>query len=372
MIKQRQLDISATNIANLGTELEKNVRLAAAKTENQWKGAGAAVGLQIWRIEAFKVVPWPKESYGRFYTGDSYIVLNTYQKNPNSPALAWDVHFWLGMSTTQDEAGTAAYKTVELDDFLGGAPVQHREVQDWESQLFLSYFPKGIVMMEGGVASGFNVVGPKNYQPRLLQLKGKRNVRLREVPLAAASVNSGDVFILDLGMLLLQFNGSKSAGVERSKAAEICRAIDRERGEKPEVKVFEEGDKDMPKEWVEKLGKGPYASAQAGGDDLAYDKQPSGKKLIKLSDASGKLVMTPVGEGAAVTFKSLDTNDVFIVDIGTEVFAWIGKKASAGERKLGMKYAQMYLKEAKRPETLPISRVLEGAENLWFMKTIGN
>ena len=42
----------------------------------------------------------------------------------------------------QDEYGTAAYKTVELDTFLDDKAVQYREVQGSESRLFLSYFPK--------------------------------------------------------------------------------------------------------------------------------------------------------------------------------------------------------------------------------------
>jgi len=45
----------------------------------------------------------------------------------------------------QDEYGTAAYKTVELDTYLDDKPIQHREVEAHESELFLSYFPAGIM-----------------------------------------------------------------------------------------------------------------------------------------------------------------------------------------------------------------------------------
>jgi gelsolin len=71
MIKQKEYNIADSNIANLGSDLDKKVRVAAAQTEKAWTDAGKALGIQIWRIEKFNVKSVAKETYGTFYTGDS-------------------------------------------------------------------------------------------------------------------------------------------------------------------------------------------------------------------------------------------------------------------------------------------------------------
>ena len=50
----------------------------------------------------------PQTHVLRFYSGDSYIVLNTYKKAGGS-GLAWNAHVWIGDYSSQDEYGTAAY-----------------------------------------------------------------------------------------------------------------------------------------------------------------------------------------------------------------------------------------------------------------------
>jgi len=364
MIKQTKYNIEETNIANLGSDLEKSVKAASAAGEKAWANAGKVPGLQIWRIEKFKVVAWPKEEYGKFFDGDSYIVLNTYKK-PDSDKLHWDIHFWLGDNTTQDEAGTAAYKTVELDTLLGGEPVQHREVQDYESRLFLSYFKPGPQILSGGIESGFRHVKPTEYKPRLLHIKGKKKIRVREVPLARDSLNNGDVFILDAGLKIYQLNGSKSAPAERAKAAQLSRAIDDERGGKPEVIVLDEADRSEKQFWDLLGGFGAIKSSEEGGSD---DEVQGEKKLFRLSDASGKLEFTEVQTGK-ISKSKLDTKDVFVFDAGHEVFVWLGLGATAQEKKAGLGYAQTYLQKTGRPSFTPISKILEGAENEVFLSS---
>ena len=228
------------------------------------------------------------------------------------------------------------------------------QIQDHESPKFISYFEKhgGIKILKGGIESGFHHVKPTEYQPRLLWVKGKKNVRIREVPKTVKSLNNGDVFILDMGMKLYQWNGSKSGIFEKNKAGQLCRALDSERSGKPDVIVVEEKNED--EDFWQALGdKGTIADQSTVPKDDEWEKVQD-KKLFKLSDESGSLKFTEVNN---FTRSSLDQNDVFVLDAGNHVFVWVGAKASVTEKKFSMRYAQEYIKMYSRPSILPLTLI---------------
>lgn len=78
------------------------------------------------------------------------------------------------------------------------------------------------------------------------------------------------------------------------------------------------------------------------------------------------MTFTEVANGAKCKKSLLDSSDVFILDTGAEVFAWIGKGASVDEKAKALGFAQDYLKNFNRPSYLPIARILEGGENNTF------
>jgi len=85
---------------------------------------------------------------------------------------------------------------VEADDFFGGSPVQHREVQGHESHKFKKMFRK-LTYWKGGVESGFNHVEPTEETPNMFQIKGTEdNMSLKQVDVSKSSLNKGDSFIL--------------------------------------------------------------------------------------------------------------------------------------------------------------------------------
>ena len=92
----------------------------------------------------------------------------------------------------EDESGSAVMLAVELDDALGGAPTQHREVQENESQLFLSYFKTGVKYLPGGVKSGFTHYDPEDVEKRLFRVKGKKNVQVKQVSFSILEIHNFD------------------------------------------------------------------------------------------------------------------------------------------------------------------------------------
>ncbi|XP_062929537.1 gelsolin-like isoform X2 [Mobula hypostoma] len=338
----------------------------------EFEKAGKEPGLQIWRVEKLDLVAVPKNLYGDFFTGDAYLVMRTTQQRAGN--FQYDLHFWLGDSCSQDEMGAAAIFTVQLDDYLEGKPIQYREVQGHESNIFLGNFKSGIKYKAGGVASGFSHVVPNEVTvQRCLHLKGRRIVRATEVPLSWESFNSGDCFIVDLGDEILQWCGSKCNRFELLKATYVAKGIrDNERSGRARVRVLEEG-KESEK-LVEILGPKPDLP-EGTDDDLKAD--VSNRKLAKLykvSNASGEVNISLVSAENPFKQDMLQSEDSFILDNGSNgmIFVWKGKQADPEERKAALKGAEQFISQMGYPKHTQVQILPESGETPLFKQFFKN
>nr|CAF21863.1 gelsolin [Suberites ficus] len=360
-VKPKKYDWKDSNLALFGSDTEKQVKKDSAETEPAWKGAGQEVGLQIWRIVKFKVKHWPADEYGSFYNGDSYIILNTY-KEKDSDALLYDVHFWIGKYSTQDEYGTAAYKTVELDTLLDDKPIQHREVQGHESAMFKTYFPK-LELLNGGADTGFKHVKPQEYVPRLLHFHGERKkITIKEVPLAKSSIDSSDVFILDLGLEVYQWNDKTCNKDEKFKAVQYLQTLKSSRSGRTKVESIDEREISDSHKFYS------YLHDENEEEEDEEDDPNFVKSLFRLSDQSGQLERTLEGTGS-IPRSALDENDVFILDSGKELFVWVGNGTSSAEQRNALPYAHSYLQSTKHP-LLPVTCYRQSATPDTFYNTL--
>ncbi|KAG9278837.1 gelsolin-like [Astyanax mexicanus] len=324
--------------------------------------AGKAPGLQVWRIENMDLKPVPKNLYGNFYTGDAYLLLHT------TAAPSYSIHMWLGDECSQDESGAAAIFSTQLDDFLGGSPVQYREVQNNESVSFLGYFKSGIKYKKGGVASGFqHVVTNDANVKRLLHVKGRRAIRATEVDFSWGSFNQGDCFIVDLGKDVYQWSGSGCNRFEKLKASEVAIDIrDNERNGRAKLHMVDEGAE--PQAIIDALGAKP-AIAPATADDEQVDKSNKTKgALYMISDATGSMKTSVVAQSSPFKQAMLLDEECYILDNGADnnVFVWKGPKANPEERKAAMKVAQDFIKSKNYSNKTQIQVMPAGGETTLF------
>ncbi|KAJ6316643.1 hypothetical protein OIU78_019844 [Salix suchowensis] len=329
--------------------------------EPAFQGVGQRPGTEIWRIENFQPFPLPKSDHGKFYMGDSYIVLQT--TPGKGGAYLYDIHFWIGKDTSQDEAGTAAIKTVELDAVLGGRAVQHRELQGHESDKFLSYFKPCIIPLEGGIATGFKKVEEEAFEIQLYVCKGKRVVRMKQVPFARSSLNHDDVFILDTEKKIYQFNGANSNIQERGKALEVIQFLKEKYHDGTcDIAIVDDGKLDTESDsgefWVLFGGFAPIGKKVANEDDIIPETTPA--KLYSITDGEVKIVEGELSKGL------LENNKCYLLDCGAEIFVWVGRVTQVEERKAASQAAEEFVASQNRPKATRLTRLIQGHETHSF------
>ncbi|KAM4611308.1 capping protein (actin filament), gelsolin-like b isoform 1-T1 [Polymixia lowei] len=324
-------------------------------------------GLRVWRVEKMKAVLLDPSEVGAFFNGDSYLVLE------NRGQLGADLHMWIGEKSSRDEQVACAMLATQLDNFLGGDPIQHRQVQGYESPEFMTLFPRGISYKEGGVESGFRRAQGSGTVQRLYQIKGKRNIRAKEVALSWESFNKGDCFILDLGETIVSWIGSQANMFEKQKVREIASLIrDTERHGKACIVDITEGEE--PPEMIKVLGPMPVLVESTPEEDSKADASNSAS-LYKVSDATGSMTMTKVAEKCPFAKELLVRDDCFILDNGAngKILVWKGSGANAEEKREALKMADNFIQQMNYPKAKTHVEILpQGRETIIFKQFFKN
>lgn len=353
-----QASFEDSNIELFGSALELQIKRASAMCESAFDGVGTLSGLTKWRVKNFVLERQSLQDIATFFDGDSYVVLITAADASCPNVFDRKIFYWLGTTTTADEAGTAAYKTIELGERFNREASHHREVAHHESDEFMAYFEVygGMRILNGGYDSGFRHVNEELVHPRLLQIKGRRSAKITQVPLKCSSLRTGDVFVLDAGTALYQFNGEGASIAERVRAAQFVRSLCNERNIKCSLVVLEQANKydaDMAK-MLAYLG-GTAADIQ--GEATPDDSVTAFALRIWRKCASAGFVPQP----DILHYPQLDSTQIYVCDTNVAVYLWIGAAAGADSRSAhsAFNFASAFLQEQGRHANTPITVVYE-------------
>jgi len=273
----------------------------------------------------------------------------------NGTKDAYIIYYWLGGHSSQDEQGTAALRTIELDNRLGGLPVQVRVVEGKEPAHFLAMFGGKMTIFQGGNSSVFDGDSaisrdiPSSY---LLQVKGSSQLSCKAIAeqFSASSLNTNDCFVLVTPEGVIVWAGKGSTGDER----DVAKMIATQRNPDPEF-VFEgQEKKDF---WALLGGKKPYFDQKVAKTD-EHAPEP---RLFQISNATGNIA---VEELVMFSQEDLIEEDVMLLDAGHTLFAWLGARSNKLEQQESVRIAREYLATCpnERDHDTPVVVIKQGVE----------
>jgi len=309
--------------------------------------------LTVWRIADMKKAEVPKEMYGQFYQGDSYVMLYSYKTGRKDAHL---IYIWQGRDSSIDEKGASALLAKDLDDSMGGDPVQCRVPQGREPNHFLTLFHGKMIVHAGGFASAFKNKQDKDTTvqagPALYHIKGttELNTRAVTVPADATNLNGADCFALVTGDTCYTWCGKGSSAAEKKVAENISKIL--AKGKK--AVTLQEGT-EPEAFWKALGGKQEYPSSGEAAEEAKE------ARLFHCCNTHGYF---KVDEIFNFQQEDLINDDTMILDTYNEVFVWLGHDSAKEEKEEAMKTAVQYVLNAPdgRSKDTPVYRINSGSE----------
>ncbi|KAF0925699.1 hypothetical protein E2562_017263 [Oryza meyeriana var. granulata] len=331
--------------------------------DDAFLGVGDKPGLDIWCIMGSNLVAIEKSMHGKFYTGNTYIILSTVELK--SGIRQHNVHYWVGEEAKEEDCLVASDKAVELDAALGSNTVQYRETQGEESDKFLSYFKPCIIPIQGSLPSPMRISGDKSNQTTMFRCEGEHVARVTEVPFSRSSLDHKAVFIVDTQSKIFLFSGCNSSLQTRAKALDVVKHLKENRHcGRCEIATIEDGklvgDSDAGDFWNLFGG---YAPIPRDVQDTVMTElmTTSSKKLFWIN----KRNLVPV-ETHLLEREMLTSDRNYILDCGTEVFLWMGMTTLVSERRTAITALEDYVRCEGRQSSARSVILTEGHETVEF------
>ncbi|XP_058146579.1 villin-like protein [Dasypus novemcinctus] len=322
--------------------------------------------LHVWIVEDLQLVPVPERAYGNFFEGHCYVVLHVPQNPQATPGAPSDLHCWVGKAAGAEAWAAAEAWAQRLEEHLGGWAARHREAQGHESDGFRSCFRRGVVYRKGGLASGLKHVETNIYGiQRLLHIRARKHVSATEVELSWNSFNKDDIFLLDLGKVMIQWNGPQASASEKARGLALTRSLgDRERGGRAQVGVVDDeaGAADLVRIMEAVLGSRGTGLQDAVPAPAPSQLQKANVRLYHVYENGEDLVVQELAT-RPLTQDLLQEEVCHILDQGgSHVYVWQGRLASPQEKKATFSRAAGFIRAKGYPEHTCVAVVNDGAE----------
>uniref|UniRef100_A0A0N4ZJV9 Gelsolin-like domain-containing protein n=1 Tax=Parastrongyloides trichosuri TaxID=131310 RepID=A0A0N4ZJV9_PARTI len=310
-----------------------------------------------------------KEDYNKLLFNESlcYVVFKLYKADVGPK---YDIHLWIGSRTNERIITNGEIGVYDLDKFMKREGRFLREIQGYESILFISNFENKIsyINLKSRVVHCPLPVSPF----KVYRINTEENNKVTQIISDIQLLNHKDVYVFDLGGTIAVWNGPKSSVKSHVKGMHISNIIkDAEKNGGCRIEI-------LNKEWLRNELR--LLDMYRSNAIISYENknilpdevfEERFNAISKIYNVKVEKDFTIVIREEKKKFLTFSKDSCFLVNSkNLEIYVWLGKVVPKHIRKQIFKIIVQYLRGMKLPTYLPVIFVNEGHEPSSFYEAI--